>query len=84
MNTGPNFPNFLPPDGGNTNTYPYYDRWSDAYNVTQEFITVNQARSFIATALLASLTSSESGAWSAPAATITVPGTVAPLNSPTR
>jgi hypothetical protein len=72
-----------PTDSGTIDTYPYYDRWSDAYNVTQEFITVNQARSFMASALLASLTSSESGAWTAPAATITVPGTVAPLNSPT-
>jgi len=70
------------PDGGNTNTYPYYDRWSDAYNVTQEFITVNQARSFIATALLASLTSGSSAAWSAPAASITVPSAVAVLNTP--
>jgi hypothetical protein len=50
-----------PTDSGTTNTYPYYDRWSDAYNVTQEFITVNQARSFMATALLASLTSSSGG-----------------------
>jgi hypothetical protein len=71
-----------PSDSGTTDTYAYYDRWSDAYNVTQEFITVNQARSFMATALLASLTSSETGAWTAPAATITVPSTVALLNTP--
>jgi hypothetical protein len=70
-----------PTDSGSTNTYPYYDRWSDAYNVTQEFITVNQARSFMATALLASLTSSSTGAWTAPAATITVPRG-RPLNAP--
>jgi hypothetical protein len=68
-------------DSGKTNTYPYYDRWSDAYNVTQEFISVNQARSFMSSALLASLTSSSTGAWSAPAATITVPDTVAVLNT---
>jgi hypothetical protein len=70
-----------PSDSGTTNTYPYYDRWSDAYNVTQEFITVNQARSFMATALLASLTSSSGGSWKAPAATITVPSTTVPLNT---
>jgi hypothetical protein len=70
-----------PSDSGNTNTYPYYDRWSDAYNVTQEFITVNEARSFMATALLASLTSSSSAQWSAPAATITVPSASVLLNS---
>jgi hypothetical protein len=70
-----------PTDSGSTNTYPYYDRWSDDFNVTQEFITVNQARSFMATAFLATLTSSSGGAWKAPAATITVPGAVAPLNT---
>jgi hypothetical protein len=64
------------------NPYPYYDRWSDAYNVTQEFITVNQARSFMATAFLATLTSSSTGAWTAPAAAIAVPSTVVPLNAP--
>jgi uncharacterized membrane protein len=71
-----------PTDGGSTNTYPYYDRWSDAYNVTQEFITVNQARSFMATAFLATITSSSTGAWTAPAATIAVPAAVVPLNAP--
>jgi hypothetical protein len=71
-----------PTDGGSKNTYPYYDRWSDAFNVTQEFVTVNQARSFMATAFLAGLTSSSTQAWKAPAATITVPATVAPLNAP--
>jgi len=71
-----------PSDSGTKNVYPYYDRWSDAFNVTQEFITVNQARSFMATAFLATLTSSSGGSWSAPAATITVPSTVAPLGAP--
>jgi hypothetical protein len=71
-----------PTDSGSTNTYPYYDRWSDAYNVTQEFITVNQARSLMATALLASLTSSSGGSWTAPVATITVPSATVPLNTP--
>jgi hypothetical protein len=36
----------------------------------------------MASALLASQTSSEAGAWTAPAATITVPSTVAALNAP--
>jgi hypothetical protein len=71
-----------PTDGGSKNTYPYYDRWSDAFNVTQEFVTVNQARSFMATAFLAGLTSSSTHAWTAPAATISVPATIAPLNAP--
>jgi hypothetical protein len=70
-----------PTDSGNGVTYPYYDRWSDDFNVTQEWITVNQARSFLATAFLATLTSSSGGAWTAPAATISLPTTVAPLNA---
>jgi hypothetical protein len=71
-----------PTDSGSKNTYPYYDRWSDAFNVTQEFITVNQGRSFMATAFLAGLTSSSGGAWTAPTATINVPTTTALLNTP--
>jgi len=30
-----------------------YDRWSDAYNVTTEYIAVNQARSLMVAAFLA-------------------------------
>jgi hypothetical protein len=71
-----------PTDSGATNSYPYYDRWSDAYNVTTEQITVNQARSLISVGLLASLTNSASTAWTAPQATITVPTTTVPLNAP--
>ena len=71
-----------PGDSGSKDVYPYYDRWSDAFNVTQEFIAVNQARGFMATAFLATLTSSSGGSWTAPAATIAVPGAVALLNTP--
>ena len=71
-----------PTDSGQGVTYPYYDRWSDAFNVTQEFITVNQARSFMATAFLATLTSSSGGNWVAPTATINVPSGTALLNAP--
>jgi hypothetical protein len=71
-----------PSDSGTGVTYPYYDRWSDAFNVTQEFITVNQARGFMATAFLATLTSSSASAWTAPAATINVPSGTALLNAP--
>jgi hypothetical protein len=70
-----------PTDGGSAKTYPYYDRWSDAFNVTQEFITVNQARGFMATAFLATLTSRSSGAWTAPVASINVPAATVLLNA---
>jgi hypothetical protein len=62
-----------PSDSGTGVTFPYYDRWSDAYNVTTEQITVNDARSFLAVAFLASMTSSATTAWVAPQASISVP-----------
>jgi hypothetical protein len=71
-----------PTDGGSTKTYPYYDRWSDAYNVTTEMITVNQARSLISVGLLSSLATNSSAPWTAPQATIAVPSTAAALNAP--
>jgi len=73
-----------PSDSGNGVTFPYYDRWSDAYNVTTEQITVNDARSFISVGFLAGLTSAGTTPWVAPQATITVPtSTVALGNSVT-
>jgi hypothetical protein len=54
--------------GNQANMYPFYDRWADTWNVTAEFITVNQARSVKASAMLASLTSAKSTAWKPTAA----------------
>jgi Glycosyl hydrolase family 9/Cellulase N-terminal ig-like domain len=34
----------FPPDGDGANPYPFYDRWGDSFNLTQEFVTMNQAR----------------------------------------
>jgi hypothetical protein len=34
----------FPSDGGETSPYPFYDRWGDAFNLSQEFVIVNQAR----------------------------------------
>jgi hypothetical protein len=62
--------------------YPFYDRWSDAFNVTQEFITVNQARSFLAAAFLASRSPGASRPWSHATATIVAPAGAAELNRP--
>ena len=33
-----------PSDGDRTAPYPFYDRWGDAFNLSQEFVIVNQAR----------------------------------------
>ena len=34
----------FPSDGQKNAPYPFYDRWGDAFNLTQEFVIVNQAR----------------------------------------
>ena len=70
-----------PGDNARTGPYPFYDRWSDAYNVTTEFIAVNQARSLLACGFLAARTAGAAGAWRSAAARITVPATVAPLGA---
>ena len=71
-----------PSDSGNGVTFPYYDRWSDAYNVTTEQITVNQSRSLISSGLLASMTAASKTSWTAPTATISVPSGTVPTNQP--
>jgi hypothetical protein len=72
-----------PTDSGNGVTYPYYDRWSDAYNVTNEQITVNLARSMISVGFLASLTNVSGNAWVAPSnASIALPSSAATLGQP--
>ena len=56
-----------------TGRYAMYDRWTDAHNVTAEFVNVDQARGLGALAFLATLTDSKSTAWkSAPSASINV------------
>jgi hypothetical protein len=35
----------FPPDGDAQRPYPLYDRWGDTFNLTTEFVAVNQARS---------------------------------------
>ena len=34
----------FPPDGAESNPYPFYDRWADAFNLSQEFVIIHQAR----------------------------------------
>ncbi|MDO8540954.1 MAG: glycoside hydrolase family 9 protein [Opitutaceae bacterium] len=80
---GPELGNLsYPSDNAATGPYPFYDRWSDTFNVTTEFISVNQARGTLATCFLATRTASANVAWKAIAAQITVPATVASLDAP--
>ena len=71
-----------PSDNATTGPYPFYDRWSDTFNVTTEFIAVNQARSILATGFLAAQTASATTAWTSAPAQITVPATIASLATP--
>ncbi|HTB79503.1 MAG TPA: glycoside hydrolase family 9 protein [Opitutaceae bacterium] len=73
----------FPSDGAATSPYPYYDRWADTWNVTTEFVSVNQARSLLALSVLVAQTSTKSQAWKSGTAQITVPTTVVPVGLPT-
>jgi hypothetical protein len=73
----------FPADGAASSPYPLYDRWADTWNVTTEFITVNQARSVLALSVLVAQTSAKSTPWTSGTAQITVPTTVVPLGAPT-
>jgi hypothetical protein len=61
----------FPSDGGTDRAYPFYDRWGDSFNLSQEFVTVNQARSLGYLAWLMAQTSLKNQPWKAAVATIT-------------
>jgi len=71
-----------PDDNAAEGRYPFYDRWSDAYNVTTEFITVNQARSLMVAGFLAGRTSSAEREWTHARAVITAPKETVRLRAP--
>ncbi len=65
-----------PGDGAESAAFALYDRWSDAFNVTTEFITVNQARGFLASIVLARRTAAVDRPWRpVPANIVGAPGT---------
>lgn len=51
------------PDGGSRSPYPFYDRWGDAFNLSQEFIILNQARALGYAAWLMTQTPLKNQAW---------------------
>ncbi len=61
----------FPRDSASTAPHGFYDRWSDTFNVTTEFVHLDQARGLGAFAYIASLTAAKSQAWKSAAATIT-------------
>lgn len=72
----------FPSDGAVVAPYEFYDRWADSFNVTTEYIGVNQARSLLALTVLATRTTTQAQAWQSGVAQITAPTSVALLNAP--
>ena len=62
-----------PSDYTDTNTYSYYDRWCDDWNVSTEGSTTDTARSFAGVAWLAAQTSLAGQAWRCTNAVIITP-----------
>jgi hypothetical protein len=53
----------FPADGAEDSPYPFYDRWGDGFNLSQEFVIVNQARALGYLAWLMARTSLKTQAW---------------------
>jgi len=72
----------FPSDGDPSQPYPFYDRWSDAFNLSQEFVIVNQARGLAYTAWLMAQTPLKNQLWNSAAASIAgLPDTVTAKNA---
>jgi len=52
-----------PPDGDNVAPYPIYDRWGDSFNLSTEFVALQQARGLGITAFLMAQTSLKNQQW---------------------
>jgi hypothetical protein len=63
----------FPSDYASTNTYPFYDRWCDDWNVSTEGSTTDTARSLAVAAWLAAQTSLTNQHWTFTNATILAP-----------
>lgn len=61
----------FPSDADPARPYPFYDRWSDSFNLSQEFVIVNQARGLAYTAWLMAQTPLRNQPWRSAAARLT-------------
>jgi len=61
----------FPSDSDEQSTYPFYDRWGDSFNLSTEFVIINQARSLAYLAWLMAQTSLKSQPWKSVSAQIT-------------
>jgi len=62
----------FPSDGDEEAPFAFYDRWADAFNVTTEFVAVNQARGLATLAWLMAATPQARQPWRAAPATISL------------
>lgn len=60
----------FPSDGAEDSPYPFYDRWGDGFNLSQEFVILNQARGLGCLAWLMAQTSLKTQPWKPPLAHI--------------
>jgi hypothetical protein len=72
----------FPRDNATTAPHGFYDRWSDTFNVTTEFVHLDQARGLASFAYLAALTPAKSQAWKSTTATITGIPSTPPTGTP--
>jgi hypothetical protein len=64
----------FPSDGDPGQPYPFYDRWSDSFNLSQEFVGINQARALAYLAWLMAQTPLKTQPWkSAPTRIVGLP-----------
>ena len=60
----------FPPDDAKASPFPFYDRWGDGFNLSQEFVILNQARALGYLAWLMAQTSLKTQDWKPIAAQI--------------
>jgi hypothetical protein len=62
----------FPTDGDSPSAYPFYDRWSDAFNLSQEFVILNQAKALACLSWLMAQTPLKTQPWKSATAIITI------------
>ncbi|HWH68863.1 MAG TPA: hypothetical protein VNT26_05730, partial [Candidatus Sulfotelmatobacter sp.] len=72
----------FPPNGAGNAPYPYYDRWADAWNVSTEFVVLNQARGLGTLAFLAAQSPAKAQRWKALPAKIKLPAAKVAVGKP--
>jgi hypothetical protein len=71
-----------PSDSAATAPYPFYDRWTDGWNVSAEMVVLNQARSLATLSFIAAQTGLKTQPWRAVQGQITVPTATVGLSTP--